>query len=224
MPESYTEYKFRLSTLSGMPEPGLRERKKQQTRRRISDVATGLFVARGFDNVTVAEIAEAADVSKMTVFNYFPRKEDLFLDRLADQLAELEQIVTRRPEGESVTTALRRYHHELLSEGHPLSGAVEPVRPFFSIVRASPALVNRTREHRQDMEALFRRLLTGEGVDETGARLAAALLAATVSSVFDTAVDAVLAGADHSRVRRDQAAVIDRAFDLLEHGLGPLRS
>lgn len=60
---------------------GLRERKKWETRRRISDVATGLFFARGFDNVTIAEVAEAAGVSRMTVFNYFPRKEDLFLDR-----------------------------------------------------------------------------------------------------------------------------------------------
>ena len=57
-----------------MAEQGLRERKKQATRRMISDVATGLFVRRGFDAVTVAEIADAAGVSKMTVFNYFPRR------------------------------------------------------------------------------------------------------------------------------------------------------
>ena len=60
-------------------EKGLRERKKLATRRAISDIATGLFMERGFDNVTVAEVAEVANVAKMTVFNYFPRKEDLFL-------------------------------------------------------------------------------------------------------------------------------------------------
>ncbi len=60
---------------------GLRERKKRQTRQHISDVATGLFLERGFDAVTIAEVAEAADVSVNTVYNYFPAKEDLFLDR-----------------------------------------------------------------------------------------------------------------------------------------------
>ncbi|MFG3293597.1 TetR/AcrR family transcriptional regulator [Streptomyces sp. NPDC048179] len=70
---------------------GLGERKKRQTRQHISDVATGLFVERGFGAVTVAEIAEAADVSVNTVCNYFPAGEDLFLDRsagLVDRLAD----------------------------------------------------------------------------------------------------------------------------------------
>ena len=58
---------------------GLRERKKRQTRQRISDVAIGLFVAHGFDNVTIAEIAAAAEVSVNTVYNYFHVKEDLVL-------------------------------------------------------------------------------------------------------------------------------------------------
>ncbi|MER6799893.1 TetR/AcrR family transcriptional regulator, partial [Amycolatopsis mediterranei] len=80
-----------------MPDPGLRERKKQATRLLISNVATGLFAERGFEEVTVAEIAEAAGVSKMTVFNYFPRKEDLFLDRHADRLAELTSVLRSRP-------------------------------------------------------------------------------------------------------------------------------
>ena len=63
------------------PWQGLRERKKRQTRQQISDIATGLFLERGFDAVTIAEIAEAADVSVNTVYNYFPSKEDLFFDR-----------------------------------------------------------------------------------------------------------------------------------------------
>ena len=89
-----------------MADPGLRERKKQATRLLISNVATGLFIQRGFEEVTVAEIAEAAGVSKMTVFNYFPRKEDLFLDRHADRLAELTEVVRSRPPGVSPCEAL----------------------------------------------------------------------------------------------------------------------
>src|ERR1700712_5361728 len=69
-------------------ELGLRERKKRETRQHLSDIATGLFYERGFDAVSVAEVADAAGVSKMTVFNYFPRKEDLFFDR-GPELAEL---------------------------------------------------------------------------------------------------------------------------------------
>jgi AcrR family transcriptional regulator len=59
---------------------GLRERKKRETRRSISDIATTLFMAKGFDNTTIAEIAEAAGVSPQTVANYFPTKTDLFFD------------------------------------------------------------------------------------------------------------------------------------------------
>src|SRR2546421_11996634 len=82
-----------------MADDGLRERKKQATRQLISNVATGLFIERGFEEVTVAEIAEAAGVSKMTVVNYFPREEDLFLDRHADRLGEVGGVLRARPPG-----------------------------------------------------------------------------------------------------------------------------
>ena len=78
---------------------GLRERKKAETRRRIADVATALFVQHGFDAVTVADVAEAADVSKMTVFNYFPRKEDLLLDRHLERLDAVRRAIAERPSG-----------------------------------------------------------------------------------------------------------------------------
>ena len=82
-----------------MDEPSLRERKKRETRQRISNVATGLFMLRGFDNVTVAEVAEAANVSKMTVFNYFPRKEELFFDRGAEAIELTEAAIRDRAPG-----------------------------------------------------------------------------------------------------------------------------
>lgn len=78
---------------------GLRERKKRQTRQYISDVATGLFLARGFDAVTIAEIAEAAEVSVNTVYNYFPAKEDLFLDRSKGLVDRLCRFVRGRAAG-----------------------------------------------------------------------------------------------------------------------------
>jgi AcrR family transcriptional regulator len=86
--------------------PGLRERKKAQTRQAISDVATRLFIERGFDAVTVAEVAEAAGVSIKTVFNYFGSKEELFLDREAEVRTAIVAAVAKRPAGRSVTEAL----------------------------------------------------------------------------------------------------------------------
>src|SRR5215218_1083577 len=90
-------------------ESGLRERKKQRTRELIAETAHNLFVERGFDAVTVAEVARAADVSEATVFNYFPTKEDLFYSGMEAFEAELVEAVRTRPPGEPVPAAFRRF-------------------------------------------------------------------------------------------------------------------
>lgn len=203
-----------------MPEPGLRERKKQATRAHIAGVATMAFARRGFENVTVAEVAEAAGVSKMTVFNYFPRKEDLFLDRHADRIADLEQVITGRPPGTSVVAAMRHHQQDLLATGHPLSGAVEGVVGFWQVLRSSPALVNRMHEQGREIDDAVATVLVAEFGESARARLVAGLLGAAVRSVFGAAVQRMLDGDDPETVRREQVAVIDEAFDLLEHGVG----
>ncbi|MFZ1992530.1 MAG: TetR family transcriptional regulator, partial [Solirubrobacteraceae bacterium] len=88
---------------------GLRERKKQQTRERISSAARELFIERGFERVTVAEVAAAADVSEATAFNYFPTKEDLFFGRLAEFEEQLLEAIRSRGPGESVLSAFGRF-------------------------------------------------------------------------------------------------------------------
>ena len=87
---------------------GLRERKKQQTRQQIFEVARGLFDKKGFDRVSVAEIARAANVSEVTVFNYFPTKEDLFYGGMEFFEEQLVESVRHRPKGESAVKAFRR--------------------------------------------------------------------------------------------------------------------
>src|SRR3954454_25011443 len=87
---------------------GLREMKKQQTRQSISHQATRLFLRHGFDRVTIADVAAAAQVAKMTVTNYFPRKEDLALDLHEVFVALLARTVADREPGESALAALRR--------------------------------------------------------------------------------------------------------------------
>src|SRR5438128_3317105 len=88
---------------------GLRERKKEQTRQAIAETARRLFAERGFDGVTVAEVARAADVSEGTVFNYFPTKEDLFYSGMESFEAALVEAVRDRPAGESAPAAFRRF-------------------------------------------------------------------------------------------------------------------
>ena len=98
-------------------ELGLRERKKQQTRRAISDAAMRLFLERGFDQVSVAEVARAADVSEETVFNYFPTKEDLVYERMDTFEHELLAAVRERPVGESRLARVRPLHPRPLRQG-----------------------------------------------------------------------------------------------------------
>src|ERR1700753_1204671 len=98
-----------------------RERKKRETRQRISDVATALFFARGFDAVTLDEIALAAKVSKMTVFNYFARKEELMLARADElKLRPFRQALHDRPKGQAPVAALRALVATMSDEKHPL--------------------------------------------------------------------------------------------------------
>src|SRR5947207_3879556 len=87
---------------------GLRETKKLRTRQEIADHAMRLFATRGFDHVTVAEVAAAAGVSEKTVFNYFPAKEDLFYDEVPARAAALAAAIRGRAPGESILSALRR--------------------------------------------------------------------------------------------------------------------
>src|SRR3954467_9925864 len=90
-------------------ETGLRERKKQQTRLLIANTARALFAERGFDAVTVAEVARAADVAEKTVFNYFPTKEDLFYSGMEAFEERLLDAVRDRAPGEPVLEAFRRF-------------------------------------------------------------------------------------------------------------------
>src|SRR2546426_6042708 len=92
-----------------MAERGLRARKKEETRQGIAEAALRLFTERGFDAVTVAEVARAADVSEGTVFNYFPTKEDLFYGQMEVFEAALVEAVRAREPGESALTAFRRF-------------------------------------------------------------------------------------------------------------------
>ncbi len=122
-----------------MESMGRRERKKALTRKAISNTATQLFLERGFDNVSIREIAEKADVSPTTVFAHFPHKEAIVFDEDDEQRELLVAAVRDRPAGTSISAALHAYYQsELLNLEHDIDGALR--RRFMALVDATPAL------------------------------------------------------------------------------------
>jgi AcrR family transcriptional regulator len=198
---------------------GLRDRKKREARQHISDTATRLFARRGFEAVTVAEIAETAGVAKATVTNYFPRKEDLLLDLQPEAERLLVDAIRGRPAGQSVVEAVRALMHRLLSRKHPLSAVAPGMARFGRLMADSPALLSRAREQRESLESAVARRLAEETGDPVRADLVARLLLATATTVVVTAIRRLIAGDPAGTVATDQERVIDQAFDLLAAGI-----
>ncbi len=196
----------------------LRERKKAETRQRIADVATAMFVERGFDTVTVAEVAEAAGVSKVTVFNYFTRKEDIFFDRGPQAEELLTAAVRDRPAGTSPLRAFRGLLVDLAARQHPLGGFRERYCAFWRTILDSPALLARLREATEEMERLLTRLIA-ETADDPQPRLTAAVAIATFRTTYTAGVARMLAGARAEEVTADHIAALDHGFDILAGGL-----
>jgi AcrR family transcriptional regulator len=202
-----------------------RRRDKERTRERIAQVATVLFLERGFQAVTVAEVAAAAGVSKVTVFAHFPRKEDLLLDRGPEALTLVRAAVRDRPPGVGPVPALRALAVNLAGESHPLSGLTAGSRPFLRTVAASPELISRARELldelEQDLGALLAPELAGAG-DAADARLLAALIIAAYRSVVTETVRQIMKGDPLPGVAAGHRRRLDAAFDVLETAAAPL--
>ena len=127
----------------GAQTEGRRERKKRETRQRISDIATGLRLERGFAAVTIAEIADSANVSVNTVYNYFPAKEDLFFDRAEEMTSRPSRIVRERGPGESAAHAVLSRLREDVSERNLYGGVVEGYDAFMRCIQEAPSLMAR---------------------------------------------------------------------------------
>jgi AcrR family transcriptional regulator len=123
------------------PREGLRERKKRLTRQQISDVATALFVARGFEQVKISEIAELVDVSQKTVYNYFPTKESLVFDQADETIAALASALRERAAGESPTKAVLRALRQDMRRFDDLPEALHVFLPRFAqMITSTPSL------------------------------------------------------------------------------------
>ena len=211
--------------MSAAPEPGLRERKKLATRRLIAETARRLFTERGFERVPVAEIARAADVSEQTVFNYFPRKEDLVYWRLGSFEEELLAAIRDREAGTPVLVAFRRFilsQRGLLGEADPESRQL--LAALARMIAESPALIAREQQILAGYTASLAGLLaeeTGGGDDDVRPVVAANALMGVHRGLIAYTRRRVLAGeaADPS-LPGDVRAQAERAFALLENGLG----
>jgi AcrR family transcriptional regulator len=208
------------------PAEGLRARKKRLMRQQLSDTATRMFVDRGFDAVRVAEVAEACGVSEKTVFNYFPTKESLVLDRLEATTASLRTGLAE-PAVPPVEAALRILDRELsamtawLTGQDDPAGAARAIRRFGDLIRATPSL----RAYQSDMMDQFVSIATeilaaraGLLADDPEPQIAARALLG-LWHVQAESLRKHLDGAPE-RLRGLVTADVRRAAWLIENGLG----
>ncbi|MDX3548179.1 TetR/AcrR family transcriptional regulator [Streptomyces europaeiscabiei] len=197
---------------------GLRERKKRETRQRISDIATGLFLEHGFVTVTIAEVADAADVSVNTVYNYFPAKEDLFFDRSQGIVERLARWVRARGRGESAVAAVLRELRAEVEAVSPHVGLTEGYDRFMKAIHEAPALRSRLwsiqQEIQDNLEAALREE-TGAADDDS----LPTLIAGQVNWVHQTVMAVIgremLAGRNPDEVSREVLLLLDGMEGLL---------
>ncbi|AWS44958.1 TetR/AcrR family transcriptional regulator [Streptosporangium sp. 'caverna'] len=211
---------------------GLRERKKRQTRQAIAEAAMRLFAERGFEAVTVNEIAEAAGVAKVTLFTYFPTKESLVLDAVADD--DVVKAVAQRRPGQSPLDALREHYRTFTAD----PGDVEPeaLVTMMRVIFESPTLVAGVNQIQYGERVALTHALMGTGErqadDPTGecqaddpaadltARLMAAQISAATLTLKETFFNHLASGTPLSEAGRGLMEDLELAFDLIEHGFG----
>ncbi|MEV7190684.1 TetR/AcrR family transcriptional regulator [Streptomyces sp. NPDC093510] len=201
--------------------PGLRERKKQRRYEAISETAIALFLERGFEKVSVAEVAAAAEVSKPTLFRYFPSKEDLVLHRFADHEDEAARVVTAR----GAATAIDALHHHFLDglEHHdPVTGLCDApaVLAFHRLLYGTPSLVARLHGYQDRSEqALAAALLAAHGGNPLETRLAAAQIIAVQRVLAEENWRRIASGEPASEIHPSAITSANNAYTQLRTGL-----
>jgi AcrR family transcriptional regulator len=201
----------------------LRERKKERTHRLIAETARRLFAERGFEAVTVAEVARAADVSQATIFNYFPTKEDLFYSGLEAFEEALLAAIRERGPGESVLDAFGRFVLEprgLLAATDP--DAIEHLSAITRTITESPALLAREQRifdrYTESLAALLAEE-AGAAPDEVEPQVAANALLSVHRALVDYSRRQIMAGVRNPQLARRVRAQGKKALSLLERGL-----
>jgi AcrR family transcriptional regulator len=200
------------------PAQGLRERKKRQTRAKIAEVAVGLFVARGFDQVTMAEVADAAEVSVNTVYNYFHTKDELVLSPETATPDRLADIVARRPVGRSAAESVLEHLRAELRARDRAIGLTEGFGRVLAMILAAPTLAARLDEVGAQMRtALATRLAqeSGAAAEDPLPRLVAGQIAWCHEVVFAEVGRRTLAGEPPDEVADAVLELLDTVEGLL---------
>jgi AcrR family transcriptional regulator len=204
---------------------GLRERKKQRTRLQIADAAMRLFLRDGFDRVTVADVAAAAEVSMTTVFNYFPTKEDLFFDRSEAVIDHLSRVVRDRPAGTSVIDACRTEFRASVQRHEWTSGLTEGIGRFYELMDDSPALQARallmTEQAAQRLTATLGAEIGRPAEDPVVAAMARALVGVR-TALHVEARRLMLAGTPLAAAAAALTSAADASYDALATGFAGL--
>jgi AcrR family transcriptional regulator len=208
---------------------GLRASNKARTRLSISDTATRMFIEHGFEHVTVAQIAEAAQVSVKTVFNYFPSKEDLFFDRAREVRASLLAAVRERPQGTAALEALRAVLADRCVPFDPAGGRAlrepsryEAFRSFIGAEYASPALQARRLAIAEELGEALAALFARELNDRRAAAVFASMAIGVIVLRERELAAAMLQRASPRTVERRVRAVVDEGFERLGRAFGEL--
>lgn len=197
---------------------GLRERKKRQARQHISDLATGLFLKYGFVTVTVAEVAELADVSVNTVYNYFPAKEDLFLDRMKGVSQRVARFVRARDKGESAAEAVLRELRAAVVAVSPEYGLMDGFADFMRVIEEAPTLKARLWYLQQEiLQAVVGALReeTGAAPDDPMPLLVGGQITWIEGALVGYISQEMTAGRKAVEVSRDALAVLDEIEEML---------
>ncbi|WP_138757285.1 TetR/AcrR family transcriptional regulator [Modestobacter altitudinis] len=201
--------------------PSLREQRRLRTREAIVDAAAALFVERGFDHVSVMEIAQRAGVVEKTVFNHFPVKEGLVFEADPPIRAALLDAVRRRPAGESVAAAAGGFVVAAVSQlGSP--AAAEGMTEMARVIRGSRTLQAREREILGTLTDTLAEQITLEtraAAGELEPWLAANAVMGLYSSLLELARDRVLAGASGPELVAMLRTRGQRGLALLQFGL-----
>ena len=194
---------------------GLRERKKQQTRETIARVALDLFAQRGYENTTLAEIADAADVSKRTIFAYFESKEDiLFCDEPA-LYEQLKEKLEQRPPGATTVDALR----DFLSSVAVMDEAAKLRK---QIIHSDESLRVSERGRSARIEQLISDSIARD-LDARPGDVRPPLVAASVTAAFNAARDRLEAESGEPVSHEQAMAILDEILEFLRGGLEALR-
>jgi AcrR family transcriptional regulator len=200
---------------------GLRERKKRAAREAIAAAARGLFAERGYDAVTVAEIAAAADVSEKTVFNHFPTKEDLAFAGRELGLMRLVADITERPPGTSVLEVFRALTTTVIDD--LVARGDEDLLTAAKIIRGSRTLQERLTVGWESGAAAVTAAIaetSGAADDDLVPGIVARTLWFTHRSIFLVALQGLLAEEDREQLAARLRVAADRAYDQLGGGLG----